>query len=222
MPWPFVKFGGKVREAPPPPGVQDNLSFADEPGAGGTDAAFWQPEDTPDLADDYFPTVPEQDKILVHYFRPPADVNPQEWYDDRDPWAKTQRTKIEEQDAIPPEIKQTRDNQAAPDPRWVPPPTERVTSSISPSSYRFMRPFDQVTEHELNGLHLSMANNKRSYLVGGQAGLAQNWNNSYRLDPPNNDATATFVGDTITNLEGEQILLSRTLDVWSNQSYRLF
>lgn len=221
MPWPFLKIGGRVREAPPPEGINDNLSYEDKPGAHGSEAAYWKEGDVPDLKDPDFPSVPMQDKILVHWLRPPGDVNPQAWYDDRNPWALRQRQSIEKQSATPWHIQAQRDNQPAPDPRWTPPETVRYTSNMSPTSYLFTRPYDQDIERENNGVHLSLADNRRAYMLGGSAGTASAWNNSYRLDPPNNDATAVFVGDTVHPDVGAQMVVSRTMDVWAGRSYRL-
>lgn len=198
----------------------DSLSYTTEPGAGGTQAAEWYPEDTPDLKDDYFPTVAEQNSLLIHWYRPPSDQPNQWWYDDKNPWAKEQREVIEHQTGVPWEIETHRDNQGAPDPRWVPPVVTRPTAFQSPSSYRFTRPWDQYQERELNGLHLSLAGNRRAYMLEGRVGLQSNWNNSYRLDPPTNDSTAVFVGDTARDVSS-QVLLTREVDVWTNSTYRL-
>jgi hypothetical protein len=191
---------GKVQRAPSPPaGLQDRLSFTDKPGSNGTDAAYWQEGDVPDLEDEYFPTVAGQDALLTHWDRPPADQNPQPWYDDRNIWAKQQREKIEDQTAIPWQIETSKPPQMADDPRWNPPTVNRWSAFLSPSSYRFTRPYDQTSEHELNGVHLSLADNRRAYILTGQSGRIRSWNNSYRLDPTSNDATAVFVGDTVIN-----------------------
>lgn len=224
MKWPFLNIGGtrRVQEERPPPGVQDFLDYTTEPGAGGSDAAHWYPEDSPDLTDDYFPTVARQAELLTHWYRPPPDQPTQWWYDDKNLFAKDQREHIEQQQAIPWPIETTRDYQATPDPRWTPPPVNRPTASMSPSSYRFTRPFDQEQARELNGLHMSLAGNRRAYMLYGSVGLQSPWDNSYRLDPPTNDATAVFVGDTARDVSA-QVLVTRQVDVWPGPGagYRL-
>lgn len=221
MVWRFLRPGGKVQEDIPPPGIEDNLSYTARPGAQDTPVAHWYPEDTPDLQDDYFNTIDEQDSILVHWYRPPADTNPQPWWDDKDPWSKKQREDIETQIGVPWTDDTSITTQPDPDPRWNPPVVTRPTAFLSPSNYRFTRPYDQYTEHELNGIHLSLAENRRAYLLGGQAGLMPTWNNSYRLDPVTNDASAVFVGDTTPDDLNAQLLITRQVDVWASPSYRL-
>ena len=191
---------GKVQRAPEPPaGLEDRLSYTDKVGSNGTDAAYWWEGDVPDLGDDYFPSVPDQDKILVHYDRPPADQNPQDWWDDRNIWAKQQRDSIEKQDGKPEKAEGGRTTQYADDPRWNPPEVKRWTAFLNPMGYSFLRPFGQDTEKELNGVHWSLADNRRAYILGGSVGQMNAWNNSYRIDPVTNDATAVFVGDTVAN-----------------------
>lgn len=192
---------GKVQRAPQPPaGLEDFAHFTTEPGSNGTDAAYYWQGDVPDLGDDYFPSVPDQDKLLVHWERPPADENPQTWYDDKDTWAKQQRESIEHQSATPWTQSDTgKSVRMADNPNWVPPDVKRPTAFESPTSYSFTRPFGQDTEHELNGVHFSLADNRRAYLLGGSVGRVNSWNNSYRIDPVTNDASAVFVGDTVAN-----------------------
>ncbi len=218
--WPFVRLTGKVQGDAPPPGVEDFISYTAEPGALNTDVARWAEGDVPDLGDDYFPTIANQAAILTHWDYPPANENPQRWYDDRNVWAKQQRTEIETQDALPIDAVGPMADQPAADPRWNPPTVQRPTAHQSPSSYRFYRPFDQTSEHELNGVHMSLADNRRAYELTGSAGLAPKWNNSYRIDPPNNDATAVFVGDTVANDREALVWGGVTQDVFSSP-YRL-
>lgn len=212
---------GKTQKAPSPPaGLEDRLSYTDKVGSNGTDAAYWWEGDNPDLDDDYFPTIAGQDALLTHYDRPPGDQNPQAWWDDRNVWAKQQRENIESQVGIPWQDVTSKPGQPADDPRWVPPTVNRPTAFQSPSSYRFTRPFGQDVEHELNGVHMSLADNRRAYLLAGQAGRMTTWNNSYRLDPTSNDATAVFVGDTVIN-DGGTVIGYGTVDDFPRRSYRL-
>lgn len=201
---------GKVQQAPKPPaGLEDRLSYTDKAGSNGTDAAYYWQGDTPSLDDQYFPTVPQQDILLVHYDRPPADQNPQAWWDDRNIWAKQQRDKIEQQTGVPQEGSTSKPGEMGPDPRWTPPIVNRPTAFNNPNGYSFTRPYDQTSEHELNGVHFSLAENRRAYVLGGSVGRINTWNNSYRIDPVTNDATAIFVGDTLANNVDTTILYTQ-------------
>jgi hypothetical protein len=213
---------GKVQRAPEPPaGLEDRLHYEDQVGSNGTDAAYYFPGKVPEMDDGYFPTIADEDAILVHYSRPPADVNPQQWYDDKDVWAKQQRDKIENQTAVPWSDDTSKTGPMADDPKWTPPTVQRPSAFLSPSSYRFTRPFGQDVEHELNGVHLSLADNRRAYNLSGNVGRTATWNNSYRLDPVSNDAQAVFVGDTVTNDVGTAVLYAREQDYNPRPSYRL-
>lgn len=213
---------GKVQEAPTPPaGLEDRLHFTDTVGSNGTDAAYFFPGKVPEMDDGYFPTIAQADSVLTHYSRPPADVDPQPWYDDKDTWSKQQREKIEDQVAVPWSDVTSKTGPMADDPKWTAPTVSRPSAFLSPSSYRFYRPFGQDVEHELNGVHLSLADNRRAYSLAGNVGRTQAWNNSYRLDPVSNDAQAVFVGDTVTNTVGTDVLYAKMMEYNPRPSYRL-
>lgn len=74
-----------------------------------------------------------------------------------------------------------------PDPKSVPAVEARLTQRLSPSSWRFLRPFDQGYARELNGNHFSMADHRRDYEIGGMAPAASR-RNTYRLEPSPWDA----------------------------------
>lgn len=201
---------GKVQRAPQPPaGLEDHVSFTDRPGSNGSDAAYWFPGRQPEMDDGYFPTVPQQDALLVHWDRPPGDENPQAWYDDRNVWAKYQRENIEKQTGVQQQQTDTgKSVRMADNPNWTPPDVKRPTAFENPNGYSFTRPFDQTSEHELNGVHLSLADNKRAYVLGGSVGRINGWNNSYRIDPVTNDATAVFVGDSVMTDQSTVVMYS--------------
>lgn len=78
------------------------------------------------------------------------------------------------------------------DPRWNPPAPSRVTDKLSPSNYRFFRPFDQLNKtwpdmqvgsaRRFNGAHFSMADHRRTYDVVGYMPVRKS-RNTYRFDP---------------------------------------
>jgi hypothetical protein len=90
-------------------------------------------------------------------------------------------------------------------PRETPPPETRATSNMSPHSYTFMRPFDQMNRNyanvsigsarQFNGQHFSMADHRREYPI---LGIKPNHHrrNTYRLDPSPWDADLVDVPES--------------------------
>jgi hypothetical protein len=73
----------------------------------------------------------------------------------------------------------------ADDPRWTPPPEDRPTMKMSPSRWSFVRPFGENflgIARQFNGLHFSMATNRRTYEILGMA-PARSLRNTYRIEP---------------------------------------
>lgn len=146
------------------------------------------------------PPVANQDRILVHYDRPPADKSGKQYWNDRNASA-IERGSVEHYQ--PDLFKETvGSNPRASDPRLVPIPTSRPTTQMSPSNFRFTRPFDQNMSRHLNGSHFSMASMHRSYPIN-QMQAPRRFRNTYRIEPPPldtnsidlpNDTTATVPG----------------------------
>lgn len=67
-------------------------------------------------------------------------------------------------------------------PRSNPVQNDRYTANLSPSTYRFWRPFDQHAARQLNGNHFSMADNKREYEIFGMSPVISR-RNTYRAEP---------------------------------------
>lgn len=144
---------------------------------------------TPSYADRLnieLPTIKNQDEILVHYFQPPAAKNPQQWYNDRNKdkiYRGTQEHFFTDNvsEVVSPD--QMEDN-----PWWhgVPVPT-RPTAHMSPSNYRFIRPYDQRWERtNVLAQSGSQARVAYPYPVGGMQ--PQNTlRNTFRLEPPARD-----------------------------------
>lgn len=214
--WPFVKFGRQVQADVPPPGVEDFADFTARPGAA--DAAQWREGDVPSLDDPYFPTIARQDAVLVHWDRPPPDTDGSAWWQDRDLW-RVRQNEIENLIATPSGLTGV-PNQYADNPNWNPAPnTSRPTANMSPSTWRYTRPFAQETDPNFNGVHTSLADLHTAYELRGAVGRNVPWNNSYRLDPVSNDQTAVFVGDTVT--QSGQVLSYGVPQVFGGNSYRL-
>jgi len=145
----------------------------------GNWAATYSPE---------FPAIPNQDKILVHWYRPPDSGNEQVWWDDvnRD---RIDRTTVNEhfetnywQESVDPKYaahNPWHDNIRA---------QLRPTAEQSPSNFRFVRPFYPGDGYgKSTGIHFSMASNRRAYPVGGMEPI-RSFRNTFRLEPTARDA----------------------------------
>ena len=215
--WPFTRESGKAMRDTPPEGINDFASYTSQPGSNGTEAAGFDNGSAPVVGSRYFPTIAEQNKVLVHWDRPPGDQNPAEWYADRNIWADEQ-SRIEKVDPLPGKVTTGQPSGVGGNPYWSPPTVQRPTAFMSPAGYSYTRPFDQWTEHELNGYHFSMADVNTGYMVGEMAPPPE-WNNTYRLDAPNNDASSLHSGPKADLAVA--VHLASTSDYWSNRSYRV-
>lgn len=127
------------------------------------------------------PTIAQQDAILNHWFRPPADRNPQEWYNDRNESELFRSRQELFQTKGWTEQSDNQDNVAL-NPWLSTPRSPRPTATQSPSIYRFLRPFDQNWQKTLNGMSGSMASLGKAYQVGGMQ--PQNrLRNTLRMEP---------------------------------------
>jgi|ERR1700761_406468 len=190
--WPFTT--GKLMSQPSPPaGLEEFASYTTEPGAGESQAAGWYPGKLPEYDDGYFPTISDEDATLVHWDRPPADQNPQEWWAERTQWTQEQ-SQIEQIQSVPWNVDTGQTTRSQDSPYAIAPPVNRPTIQESPSDYRYLRPYGQDTERELNGVHMSLADQRIAYLIG-QMAPPPSYGNSYRIDPPTNDATAFLATD---------------------------
>lgn len=117
-------------------------------------------------------------------YRPDPLRAPEEWYN-RNARDENARHSVEDVDADGwTESKGITegDRRWAPNPRSVPPAESRRTQQMSPSSYFFVRPFDQHAARQFNGHHFSMADHRRDYEILGMSPV-RNSRNTYRLEP---------------------------------------
>lgn len=181
--WPFKKKQTQVETGPPPEINELHHFQAPSKNTRSPNATWgWAAREGVEV-----PPIPDQDKILIHWFRPPAAENPVHWYHDRNQ-GNDVRNSEEHLNAEPHPINEAR-REIGPDPRWTPPVHTRATQLQSPSSYSFTRPFDQRTRHRLTGVASSMTSNQRSFSVGGMNPI-KGWRNTYRRIPANRDAIA--------------------------------
>jgi hypothetical protein len=117
--------------------------------------------------------------------RPDGDEPPTRFYGPLDAETK-RRESITGTDAVGWQ-EQTGEYLPGPDPRWNPPSDkDRLTSGMSPASYSFHRPFDQLSKgngaRTFNGMHFSMADHRRNYPIG-EMDSAKSYRNTYRASP---------------------------------------
>lgn len=104
----------------------------------------------------------------------------------------------------------------APDPRSTPAPESRITSRLSPSSYRFTRYFDQFNRtsgddpltgsaRTFNGIHFSMADHRRDYDIEGFAPVRRP-RNTYRIEPQPWDVHIGDMPPTDVNYPNDQAI----------------
>jgi hypothetical protein len=141
---------------------------------------------TPEL-----PSIPQQDAILVHWYRPPDSGNEQPWWNDvnADRIARSQQEHFEtnywQEKADDPVF-------AARNP-WHDDIRNflRPTAEQSPSNYRFERPFYPGDGYaQSTGTHFSMASQRRAYPVNGME-PTRSFRNTFRLEPIARDAENT-------------------------------
>lgn len=142
------------------------------------------------------PTIKHQDAILNHFFQPPADAPPQQWFEDRN----LMKLRVGRHE----EMFQTRDWQAqterqpdAVQPWDHTPVCTRPTATQSPSDYRFVRPFDQRWERNGNGNAHSMAQLGMAYPIGGMD-APRNFRNTLRIQPAARDTENMDLSGTTT------------------------
>lgn len=108
----------------------------------------------------------------------------------------------------------------APDPRWVPPAEPRPTTAMSPHTYVFTRPFDQVIARRLNGQHVSLASNRRNYEILTMAPVTPR-RNTYRVEPSPWDTDIVDQAASSTQGRPEKRLQSPDIPSHPRSSFRL-
>lgn len=169
-----------------PIGLDDAHNYAAPGPAPFTELPFGKVQYSDGLGKD-LPTIANQDRIMVHYMQPPADQNPQAWYNDRNEDRIYRGT---QEHFFTKNIPETAEQQgAAPNP-WL--GSSQVqnyhfNANFMQSNYRFIRPFDQQWERTNSlGQTGSQARVAYPYAVGGM--VPQNTlRNTFRLAPSARD-----------------------------------
>lgn len=178
-----------------PIGLDDAHSFVAPGPAPFTELPFGKAQYSDSLGKD-LPTIPEQDRVLVHYFQPPAGKNPQEWYNDR---FEDRIYRGTQEHFFTKNIPESAESQKAEQNPWCgSTPTENYhfNANFSPSNYRFVRPFDQQWERT-NSLAQtgSEARVAYPYAIGGML-PQQQLRNTFRLAPTARDLENLDLNDT--------------------------
>jgi len=196
--WPFTR---KPKSDLSPPVEIDQMHKFEQPNTGHQTPPWHVVNDpygwSPNKGGRDLPPVPNQDAILVHYDRPPAYQAPRHWWEDKNR-GELERSQLHEH------FEETR-GYAVPSPyTWSPghlgdgktpwytnPGENRVTQRYSPSTWRMTREDTMIgnAAKELNGHHSSMADMRRNYPIGGM-NPTKTKRNTYRIEPPNRDATS--------------------------------
>lgn len=178
-----------------PVGLDDAHSYVAPGPAPFTELPYGAPQYSDGLGKD-LPTIADQDRILVHYFSPPVDRPPQEWYNDRNVDRIYRGTQEHFFTANIPESGQAQ--QADPNPWLGSTPTNNYhyNARFMQSNYRFLRPFDQRWERT-NTLAQAGSQARVAYphAVGGMLPQAQ-LRNTFRLAPTARDIENIDLNDT--------------------------
>lgn len=142
------------------------------------------------------PSAQRLGDIPIYQDYPSPTQTPEQWYGRRDA-DKAERSRVETVEGRWNELKGLApgDQRWAPNPRLNYPAEPRTTQQMSPGTYSFTRPFDQLNKQygddivgsarHFNGLHFSMADHKRNYDITQNAGGApvRTARNTYRIEP---------------------------------------
>lgn len=130
------------------------------------------------------PRIPNQDELMTHWLLPPAAKPPEEWWQDRSASRITlgRQEHFQTRDLVEDQSKFS----ATLNPWLSTADSPRKTSHMSPSNYRFLRPFDQRWSRVLTGQHSSAASVARAMPVGGMEPV-RNFRNTFRLEPTARD-----------------------------------
>lgn len=177
------------------------------------------------------PSAQREELAPGYWFYPRgSEEEPGPFYESRDV-DDMMRHRVEYQDADGFNIEKHWKPVARNNPRETPPPEQRPTSYMSPRTYTFTRPFDQLnrdyanvqigTARHLNGQHMSMADHRREYPILGLK-PTHNRRNTYRLDPAPWDADIVDVPpDTSPQMAVPQARIDGGNVPYPNRSYRL-
>jgi hypothetical protein len=152
-----------------------------ESGSPYNDEFGWGPK----LLSDGIWGTPDAQRLQTFPRRDFYPVDQESFYEQRDA-DEARRHSVEDQDANGWDEKKGPLKSWARNPRETPPPETRITEKLSPRSYSFLRPFDQLQkglgERRLNGIHFSMADHRRNYEVTTNFEVRTS-RNTYRIDP---------------------------------------
>jgi hypothetical protein len=159
------------------------------PGAPVNNPLGWAPTGLRPSTQEY-PSAQRTGDFARIDMRPDPGSPPEFYWQPRDRDERT-RHSVEEQDADG-WTEQKGFKKVGRNARDTPPPEDRPTMSMAPSTYTFTRPFDQERTYgdvrihwarQMNGTHFSMADHRRDYPILGMAPANRVRRNTYRLMP---------------------------------------
>ncbi len=155
----------------PSPGVENPRDWADEPEITGAH-------------DPGIPDPMRTGRLRTRDYRPhPADPPQDFWLGVHGPGREyIARHSLEYLDADGRDAEAPRLKPQTRNPRETVAPEPRPTNRMSPSTWTFTRPFDQHAARQLNGVHFSMADHRRSYAILGMEPVRRR-RNTFRAEP---------------------------------------
>ncbi len=169
-----------------PIGLDDAHNFTAPGPAPFTELPYGKVQYSDGLGKD-LPTIANQDRILVHYFQPPADSPPQPWYNDRNEDRIYRGT---QEHFFTKNIPETAEQQQAAENPWLggsQTNNYHFNANFMQSNYRFIRPFDQQWERTNTLAQTgSQARVAYPYAVGGMVPQTA-LRNTFRLAPSARD-----------------------------------
>lgn len=212
-------FGKKKKNPLPPVELDERHTFATpQPGHYPGAQPIGVPTYATSLTREPFLDIPNQDRILTHWDRPPDGQSDKQWYDDRNA-DKIRRLHVENTTGKAWGTPQKRKLSDA-DPKWTPVPPSRVTNySIPTNGYVYTRPYDQEVERHPRGIHSSMSDMLRTFSIGGMNPVHRG-RNTYRVDPPTHDAQSVDLSSPVSGSPTPNIYMSPQVSLVS-RSYRL-
>lgn len=163
------------------PGLEEDAPYYDAPYLGWSPSLRLSAQEIPDNS--------RMQERALRDFYPDGPKTPEQFYASRDS-DDAARHKAEDQYGVT-GIAETKgigsERRWTPNPREIPPPETRLTEKLSPSRYRFLRPFGHglgkgSTPNNFSGQHFSMADHRRNYEIGGMT-PAWSRRNTYRIEP---------------------------------------
>ncbi len=198
------------------PGLEEDAPY--------TDTFGWSPSLR--LSAQEIPDNSRLQERALRDFYPDGPKTPEQFYGNRDSDDATRhRVELQDSDGLMAEHKGIgSESRFARNPREIPPPETRMTEKLSPSRYRFTRPFGHglgkgSTPNDFNGQHFSMADHRRNYEIGGMQ-PATSRRNTYRIEPTSWDTDVVDMPPNVPSVVAQAQIQSREV-AYGSRNFRL-